>query len=896
MKRDWNRMLVLVMWGLWVSVPGATAGLRMYSEGGAHYTVLAGDAIYFELNLNCWGPNWAYFSIPGSATVVEGTRALTQTAKISGTEHSVRLQHQARQASPRQVALRYELTPTATTPLTQISVAVKPAAEFFRDTVAIVELADGKRQELPLPFRLGNVAPNVQALVFQDRAGRETRLTIQPPLPLSLYGEGRIELATGRLETDKPAAAEITLSWSEDTQFFADDAASVQRDDTANWFPYPVGSAGVPVDLSFLNRDRQGRFIPAGAHGFVRVKGDGFEFADGTPVRFWGVNCTAAAVLGSEQRAVQLAERLARLGCNVVRLHHLDSWANPIIDYDHPDGTTQNMNPRALRLLDRFVFEMKQRGIYTVLDPWVQRCFKPGDGVADYGRLGRRDNFGLHPYIYFDARMQELIQKQWEQVWTHVNEFTGVAYKDEPAIALTEVINEGLLTSLSGVTQPVYQQRLRERYEVWAKENHGLPWEAAKVIEQNYGRNNIAFMRHLHESFYRQSYDFMRRIGIRVPITMNNWSHWTWIVAAQAAGDFMDFHHYYGGDMVGPGAKLGGHWVQHAPHVPGTPFGKFAAVALPGKPVMSSECGHNPPATDRATYLLGLAAVASFQGWDAFTGYAYSQSPSPTETLGAFEWESDPAMIASLAAGALVFRRGDVQPAREKVVFQITEDELFALRWEDEGRKQYWNTPGFNANIERHKMLVCLPGQDPAVHKPLEILDVERAVTYSLPDTELRSDTGELWRDWAVGGGTLDTPRTQAAYGNLGRAGREWKTRDCVMKISTPVATVALSSLTDEPLRRSGKLLLTAVARAQNTGTSFNLARNRIVAPGRAPVLAQPVTGTIRFQTNRAALTLYPIRVDGTRAAPVPIPVQRGEATLELRAEYQTIFYEIEAR
>ena len=70
---------------------------------------------------------------------------------------------------------------------------------------------------------------------------------------------------------------------------------------------------------------------------------------------------------------------------------------------------------------------------------------------------------------------------------------------------------------------------------------------------------------------------------------------------------------------------------------------------------------------------------------------------------------------------------------------------------------------------------------------------------YPAPELELKSDTGELWRDWAIGVGTLDTPRTQAAYGTLGESKRSWSTSDCTFDIDNPYATVVLSSTTGQP-------------------------------------------------------------------------------------------------
>jgi hypothetical protein len=152
-----------------------------------------------------------------------------------------------------------------------------------------------------------------------------------------------------------------------------------------------------------------------------------------------------------------------------------------------------------------------------------------------------------------------------------------------------------------------------------------------------------------------------------------------------------------------------------------------------------------------------------------------------------------------------------------------------------------------------------------------------------------------LRRDWALGLGLMDTPRTQVAYGKLGEAGKPLQTKDCAFDISTPFAVVAVSSLTSEPLASSGHLLLTAVARAENTGMAFNMARTKVVANGSAPVIAEPVTGTVRIRTSRKSLTLYPIQVDGARGTPVELAVKDGFCEVPLSSASQTIFYEIEA-
>ena len=63
---------------------------------------------------------------------------------------------------------------------------------------------------------------------------------------------------------------------------------------------------------------------PAGGSGFVRVK-EGRLTTDAGPIRFWATNLCFDACFPSHEEAQRVAARLARLGINCVRMHHMDS-------------------------------------------------------------------------------------------------------------------------------------------------------------------------------------------------------------------------------------------------------------------------------------------------------------------------------------------------------------------------------------------------------------------------------------------------------------------------------------------------------------------------------------------------------------------------------------------
>lgn len=874
----------------------AAPALVFYPESALAYTMLNDENIYFDFSNISWGPNWAWFGFSGSAVVSNNHRYFDTTRQIGGTTNLIRMQHECWLAASNQIVLTYRVSAPQDATLTMIGIGLQAYKPLFTGGVALAISPSGVTNSTPLPVTArGTLSTNAARLILRTASGTNTIFDVSPPRSVFMDSQLRIELVSNVIYAASPQITTITITTPETMQFYGVESESWIRSDTNNWFAFPVGPNGVPVDLSFLNKDAQGNFIPAGAHGFLTVSNSAFVFEDGTPARFWGVNCTAGAALAGTNRAAQLAERLARLGVNAVRLHHLDSWYNPIVDYNHPDGTTQHLSAPAMTNLDAMIFHLKQRGIYTVLDPWVQRCFKAADGVADYGYLGVRGNFYLHPWVYMDTRMQELIALTWSQIWHHVNVFTGVAYKDEPAIIITEVINEGLMQrGANHVSRQPWITIFTNWYETWARQNGFATNVGMNVISQNYGEGTLRFYVHVHRTFYNTMISNFHRLGVRIPINANNWSAWQWETLAQSGYDFMDSHHYYGGDQIGPGSGLGGLWVSHPPNVPGTPFGKIAMHATPGAALTSSEWGNNPPKTYRSAYPLGLAAIASFQEWDGFTGYAYSQATSPGTTLGEFEWETDPASVASLAAGALVYRRADVQPARDTVAFYYPGNNLWQLYWENSGERHLPNTRGFNVNIEQHKVLVVLSNALPTgLAIATNYTDLE-AFNYVHPSTEITSDTGELWRDWNRGVGTINTPRTQAAYGLLGTLTQALVTANCVFSISTRYATVSLSSLTDAPLSNSYRWLLVAAARAENYGQAANRAMTRITQSGTAPVICEPVEGMVQVQCAATAATLYPIRVNGTRAPGVALNVTNGVVTIPLSAAYQTVFYEID--
>jgi len=228
--------------------------------------------------------------------------------------------------------------------------------------------------------------------------------------------------------------------------------------DAGEWYPLKPkpGSAGSHyVDWSRLLD------APAGKHGFLKAKEGNLYFDDGTPARFWGTNLTAKDVFASDAQLDSAVSRLAKMGCNMLRLHHMDApWTSPNI-FGNEDGT-RALSAESMRQLDYLIARCKERGIYIFLDFLVHRDFTAADGVFD-----PPPDLGGKQAGFFSRKLIDLQKEYIANLLNHVNQFTGIAYKNEPAIAASEFINEStIFTAFSGdILTQAYRKELENMWE-----------------------------------------------------------------------------------------------------------------------------------------------------------------------------------------------------------------------------------------------------------------------------------------------------------------------------------------------------------------------------------------------------------------------------------------------
>jgi hypothetical protein len=632
----------------------------------------------------------------------------------------------------------------------------------------------------------------------------------------------------------------------------------------------------VPIDISFVFEHER----PAGKHGFVRVDGDRLAFADGVEARFWGTNFNSGANFPSYEYAETTARRLAKFGVNIVRTHQMDAeWATPNIfqaNRARPKDHTRTLDPDSLDRLDYLIYCLKREGIYLYLDLLTYRQFRPGDLVESVDGLPQ----AAKPYLYFDRRLIALQKEFNEALWTHVNPYTGLAYCDDPAIALSELVNESDFFANPVLLEP-YRTRLERQYTAWVEEQ-SLSRPALPVDFRSPDAQLARFLVELMRDYYREMIGHLRSIGVKIPINGANWSINLGVAAAQDVVDFSDSHTYWNFPLWESSGTATLPMVKAYRNT----FADLSLMRLANKPFFVSEWDHAWPDEWRAESPLVYAAVAAFQGWSGLAIHTYRYSTwqaedrlgGGAETINGvtyrnhFDAGNDPAKFGLWHHAALLLRRGDVRRA----------DETLTVWLENDPQEWLLDKPSHVAALaatpERYRLTISLPqDRDTDAHT----IWATYGAVIDEDEGEVASDTGELWRSWRRGYGWIDTPRTKAAYGFLGDVG-PIKLRGLDLDVKTDFAAIALSSLTDEPLERSDSILLTAVGRCDNTDAAYDENHTRQLNFGRAPVLIEPIAAVVRLATERANLKVLVISQHGELVTKLPTRYADGVLSFEI--------------
>ena len=169
-------------------------------------------------------------------------------------------------------------------------------------------------------------------------------------------------------------------------------------------------------------------------------------------------------------------------------------------------------------------------------------------------------------------------------------------------------------------------------------------------------------------------------------------------------------------------------------------------------------------------------------------------------------------------------------------------------------------------------------------------------VVESLEDVkkgEVLSDSRELYRNLQKKIGWIDTPNTKAVYGLLGKEG-DLKLTNLKINVKSDFATVAISSLTNDPIKSSTNMLLTAIGRADNTNSRYNKDHTKQLEVGEGPIQVEIIEAVIEIETGKRNLRVMAINPRGFIIGYIPSEYKDGIFRFEIGKEYQSMYYLIQ--
>jgi hypothetical protein len=676
-------------------------------------------------------------------------------------------------------------------------------------------------------------------------------------------------------------------------------------------FPWDWSKAGESaIDLSgFLD-------APAGKGGHARVRNGHFVKPDGSRLRLWGVNLTAASGVPPKEVAPRIAEDLARFGFNVARFHHLDAnWGSGILLTE--TNNTRTFDIRNLDRLDFFIAELKKRGIYVSLTLNVMRKYKEGDGVRDFRILGLGKGA-----TFFNPRLIELQHEHARNLLRHKNPYTGNEYRHEPALVTIEMVNENSLLEawtkgrligsddkFGDTWSPIpvsYAAELTEQYNTWLKTARSTD-QVVAMRKEAAVVGNALLPRLTPEEFAKASpLRFHTEAEFLTNVESNHFAGMKRLIREELGSpvllfgsgdhndgfagyahvhnmlqfDLVDGHGYWEHPSIGTAIS-----IKNTPMVNDpldSPFNQFARTPVAGRPFTISEVNHPFPHKFAAEGFVTLAAYGLFHDWDAIVWFTWSRGRLANSEEGqpsrdCFDLSQDPVKLAQLAVAGLMWHRRDVARARETLVRGYTRQEITEAMRLNSWKYRPFFKPGFDLTTPlRHEVRWEL------TDVPLDTSSSgEASPATQAPPARIESDTGELnWlrADEKRGVIKVATPRSQSLIGFVRDSGES--TPHMLANISNDFCSITLSTLDDEPITTSGRMLLVATTGAsQNTGQQFAEDGKTVTKWGKGPLRIEPIVGmlTLRKLAGAKAVTATPLSPEGCLMATAVHAARSGD-------------------
>jgi hypothetical protein len=385
------------------------------------------------------------------------------------------------------------------------------------------------------------------------------------------------------------------------------------------------------------------------------------------------------------------------------------------------------------------------------------------------------------------------------------------------------------------------------------------------------------FLADTERRYFSGMRDYLKKdLGVRAPITgtigFDPLS--TWVQAADM--DFVDAHAYWQHPSF-PHKS----WDSRDWNIPNTAMvddprhstlvqlaaGRmtYGSEKSSARPFTVTEYNHPAPSDYQAEGIPMIASFAAAQDWDGVFLFDYSGGGDwdhRDSIHGFFDIDCNPVKMAEMAAGALLFRRGDIAPLPVSVVTGLAPDRMAALMAHDGPRNQQVfadplvGAPPAVRFFGRYAVAPFAVGGPMEQLRPATMIMEPNKGRLTLPPAD--SDKGPVdWKSadgklhWTAGKDrgsgifTAEGERSAAFVGFIG--GQVVQVGPVELAVKTPkFAAVTVSSLDGQPLTESKRILIVAAGRTENTGQQWNDSRTSLGDQwGHGPTMIETVQAEI---------------------------------------------------
>lgn len=675
---------------------------------------------------------------------------------------------------------------------------------------------------------------------------------------------------------------------------------------------------GSTLDLSSLID------APAGKYGRLRLGRTGlaeFEKRPGRPVRLHGFSSGIPREIWLESsdaefraKADRYAAAVRRQGYNLYRMHGLDS------DIMQRTNTDMEFSPHCLDRWDYLISAFKKQGIYV---QYVVFSFNLYNAIVRYRQTFDKRNMHKMLFNMGGSFERERFRTAVTKLLNHVNPYTNLAWKDDPAIALVEYYNEtflgiGLYANIAKkypadhrFILSVWNDWLNKRYPGRTDGTAGIPGPS-----DPYYKDYPVFLTERLKETHRWCETVVREAGYPGLVTQN----FSFQLYGAAAGwetlPVVDNHIYFchPSDWSNPGSNVR---QDSAAGNAASYFRNLMSARLAGHPQFVGEfnfCFWNPWQHEAA---LVFNAYAAYQD---FSGLAIHSDPVPAQggihTIGNFSSGTNPTLRAAQFLSAMFFLRRDVTPSPHQLTLNITPDYLqtgahgmnavsgeqtkiallsgFSIAFP--GLPSYPGTAGRKADLtlapdgtaqlESHGWHVDLLSEtgrnrnSDRLIQEMKRRGILKKDNISRPSAGIfQSDTGELTLRSGENLVKVVTPRTEAV---TMRKGRSEPLGVLSVESSSADACIAVTSIDGLPLAESRRMVLVYSTRSVNSGMEL-LGGTRLVKLGSGPALMRTgqLCATLAGKGEKG-WKLHTLNLAGERTGQLPLSVWDGDLLIRI--------------